>query len=87
VPSRRAPALQELLDNLVRDLDIGQDFLIASDHKYGCTCQKCLAWWADIGPDGEPDDQCAFGPFSREQVESYCREVGKPITWGQSEGL
>ena len=76
--ARRAPAVQEFLDAFVEAFDIEQDFVDASAHPPHCRCEKCLSWWTHMGPDPETED---FGPFSREEVEEYCKDNGKEIWW------
>ena len=75
---RRTPALQTFLDDFAYRAGIKQDFMDASEHQHACTCQKCLMWWAKMGPD--PDDNL-FGPFTKEQVETYCKESGIAVWW------
>ena len=76
--ARRAPALQDFLDAFVMETGIEQDFVDSCEHPYGCSCQKCLNWWARMGPE---DEEMSFGPFTQEQVETYCEENGLPTWW------
>lgn len=78
---RRTPALQSFLDSFAESCGIPADFIAAGDHPYTCRCQKCLDWWASMGPDGEPDESGAFGPFSRGEIEDYCEKIGGAIWW------
>ena len=73
--TQRAPRLQQMLDSIATNTGIDPDFIAASDHPYMCRCRKCLAWWSAIGPDGEPDDLGAWGPFTKEEVETYRHEL------------
>jgi len=64
--------LQAFLNSFAEGAGIGPDFIAASDHPYDCRCEKCLAWWASIGPEGDdPDTPGAFGPFTKQEVEAY----------------
>jgi len=76
VTQRRTPALQTFLDGFVERAGIEQDFMDSSEHSYTCTCQKCLGWWASMGP-----EEGSFGPFTQEQIESYCNKNGLEIWW------
>ena len=76
--ARRTPALNDFLDAFVEATGIEQDFVDSCNHPYGCSCQKCLSFWASMGPE---DEEYSFGPFTREQVEEYCKENDKPIWW------
>ena len=78
---RRAPALQAFLDALAEKAGIEQEFIDSSAHPYSCKCLKCLNWWAKMGPDGEPDDKYAFGPFARREVEDYCTANDIQVWW------
>jgi len=49
--SRRGPHLQAFLDAFAEKAGIPYDFAAASEHPYNCRCDKCLAWWASMGPD------------------------------------
>jgi hypothetical protein len=71
----RSPALQRFIDFFADKFNIDQDFKDASNHDYDCTCEKCLAWWAAMGPeDADGED---FGPFTRQQVVDYCKAHDK----------
>ena len=67
----RTPALQNLLDAFAEEFDIPQRFRDASEHRYNCRCDKCLSWWASMGPDGEPEEEGAWGPFTWEEIKEY----------------
>ena len=56
-------SLEELVQELVRV--VGPDFVEATNHPYGCRCDKCKQWWKDMGPD--PDDG-GYGPFTAEEI-------------------
>ena len=43
-----------------------ESFMEASDHNYRCKCEKCLAWWVEIGPEDDGDGW-SFGPFSEDE--------------------
>lgn len=77
--SRRAPALQNFIDTFIENMGIEQDFVDSSEHPYKCRCDKCLSWWATMGPE-DPNDM-SFGPFNQDEVEAYCQEMGKAIWW------
>lgn len=62
--SKRAPALQELLQKMVDDFEINQAIIDASDHPGHCRCDKCREWWASLGPDEDGN----YGPFSQEEM-------------------
>ena len=84
---RRAPGLQALLDNIAQSAGIEPDFVASGDHPYTCRCDKCLAWWATMGPDGDPDDpdvSPSFGPFKRSEIEAFCTEVDRPMWWKEA---
>jgi len=71
----RSPALQAFLDAFADKAGIEPDFIAASDHAYNCRCQKCLDWWASMGPDGDdPDAPYAYGPFSKEEIDAYLKD-------------
>lgn len=76
---RRAPAIQNFIDEFVEAFGIEQDFVDASEHPPNCRCDKCLAWWASMGP--EDDEGQYFGPFTSAEVKAHCRKHGKPIFW------
>lgn len=65
--TRRAPRLQCAIDGLARDLGISPDFVVASDHKYSCRCDKCKEWWRACGPEPESGDD-GYGPFTKEEI-------------------
>jgi len=67
--SRRGPHLQAFLDAFAEKAGIPYDFAAASEHPYNCRCDKCLAWWASMGPD--EDD--GYGPFEPQEIEEYKR--------------
>lgn len=81
VRSRRTPALQQFLDAFVESTGIEQDFVDSCEHPYGCHCEKCLHWWARMGPEDPEEDGEFIGPFRREDVEMYCEEKGLPVWW------
>lgn len=58
--------LAEALGISPRERDV---LLDGSEHPYGCRCDTCLDWWAQMGPD--EDDE--FGPFAPEEV--YARQA------------
>jgi hypothetical protein len=76
---RRNPAIQTLLDAFVEAVGIEQDFVDSSEHPYHCRCDKCLSWWASMGP--EDPDGPTFGPFSQAEVEACCEKEGKTVWW------
>ena len=58
--------------------DVRDELDASSDHAYGCDCDRCLSWWARVGPDGgEPG---CYGPFTKEQVNQRQRELGETET-------
>lgn len=59
--------LQKLITSLRAKWNIGQDFVAACDHVYSCRCEKCLQWWATIGPDDGGD----YGPFSLDEIAAF----------------
>ena len=66
--TKRSPARTKLQQQ-VRDIFAGQiseSFMEASDHNYRCKCEKCLAWWVEIGPEDDGDGW-SFGPFSEDE--------------------
>ena len=68
--------LQRLADQLARDLGISDDFRAATEHPYSCRCDKCLAWWAKIGPEEAkemPDAPLTYGPFSEDEIRLYLK--------------
>ena len=67
----RSRAIQALLDSFASEAGISPDFVAACEHPYDCTCHKCLTWWASIGPDGDPDEPGAYGPFTKADIEAY----------------
>ena len=47
-------------------IDDWEDLLAASDHPYGCRCEKCREWWRRMGPD---PDTGQFGPFTKDEID------------------
>lgn len=80
--SFRVPNLRAILDAFADEHGIEQEFRDASAHPYDCRCDKCLAWWCDMGPEDEDDP--TFGPFSADEVESYCQKTGRSMWWRES---
>ena len=37
--------LQQFVADVSRAAGVSEDFMEASDHAYGCRCEKCLDWW------------------------------------------
>lgn len=73
-------AIAELRDRVAAELppETVQVLDVGSDHSYSCTCATCLAWWAEMGPDGgEPGD---YGPFTKERVNAEQRRRGLEVT-------
>lgn len=71
---------QNQKDNLAEALGIDRETQSAldsgSNHDYRCTCDTCLRWWVEMGPDGmEPGN---YGPFTRDQVVTEAVRLGKP---------
>lgn len=52
-----------------RTLDVG------SNHAHSCRCRTCLRWWVEMGPDGDPTDPSAYGPFTRDEVLAEARRM------------
>ena len=46
------------------DFGISDDFIAASNHPYGCRCDICKKWWADMGTEWEWN-----GPFTEANDE------------------
>jgi hypothetical protein len=65
---------QNQRDVLARQLDIPADeqavLDAGSEHPFHCRCAVCLTWWVLMGPDGEPDDPGAYGPFTKREVDA-----------------
>jgi hypothetical protein len=51
------PTLHEFQAFLASVID--EDFALATNHPYDCTCDRCRHWWIQMGP----EDGGAFGPF------------------------
>ena len=66
-----------MLDTIAENFGIKSDFIEASNHPYYCRCDKCRAWWAGMGPDGDPDADGAYGPFTKEEIEYYQTKEGE----------
>jgi hypothetical protein len=52
------------------------ELLTASDHPYQCRCEKCLRWWASVGPEEDDQGRQTFGPFTAAEVAA-CRKKGE----------
>jgi len=61
--SYRAPSLSAFFEDFAKRFDISPTFVEASDHPYNCTCEICLQWWREMGPD---PDTGLYGPFGAE---------------------
>lgn len=55
--------LQDKIRSILSDLDVPDEYMIASDHPYACKCESCLRWWVTVGPE-ETDYGWSFGPFT-----------------------
>jgi hypothetical protein len=66
--------LQDFLSNMQKQLNIPDEFVQASDHPSLCRCDKCLNWWATMGPD---PDYNSCGPFSLDEVNAKRIKLGK----------
>lgn len=64
--------------------EVGEDFAAASDHNFRCRCERCLTWWAKIGPEEDrvegPDGRGRFGPFQGYEVNAEQRRLGLEVT-------
>ena len=74
----RTTKYQNLIDSLFGNIPNFGVFQEASDHNYNCRCDKCLEWWAQMGPDGgDPGD---YGPFTKDEVNGKQKELNFAIT-------
>lgn len=63
--ARRSRSIQDILNILEVNAGINPNFRDASDHPYGCRCEKCREYWQTVGPD---PDTGRYGPFSRKEI-------------------
>jgi len=81
-------AIKAFADKLAKDFCISDDFIAASDHPYGCRCDTCKKWWADMGTewkwnggdDGDEENQenwkATYGPFAEAEINAFRKETG-----------
>lgn len=69
---KEKPTLQEQVEYLQKQvrkafLEMGLDerYIEALDHEDGCTCDICLAWWLQFGP----EEDGSYGPFSAAAIK------------------
>jgi len=55
---------------------IDEDFALATEHNYYCTCDRCRHWWIQMGPD--PDDGL-FGPFGDTLWDEFAEALGVSV--------
>ena len=60
----KTPLQQQVQDMFADTVDA--EFMESSDHNYRCKCDKCLAWWVEMGPEDE-GTSWSFGPFSESE--------------------
>ena len=80
----RSPTLQLFLDTFAAQHKIPDRFVEATDHPYDCRCEKCMEWWARMGPEDDTGDD--FGPFTADEIERYCGENSLTLWWKEDEG-